>query len=186
MLAILRDEIARQNRLSSLLHKLSLLINTIETIGKAPSLRECHYERWSSTSRNFWSIRGSVMLWISCSVFCILSQWSTEAWNLCFQFCLFFSPATKHEIETKFTHNFVVWSCFVTRQNTKYWSTKREIRPVLYFVFCRPLGTTDPCGREIENCKSPICNLQFSTLWPDEFHFLASISLFLKKNSQYN
>ena len=34
-------------------------------------------------------------------------------------------------VETKFTHNFVVWSCFVTRQNTKY-----KTRNSTSFVFC--------------------------------------------------
>jgi hypothetical protein len=48
-----------------------------------------------------------------------------------FNFVAFFCHTTKHEIETKFTHNFVVLSCFVTRQNTKY-----KTRNSTSFVFC--------------------------------------------------
>ena len=75
---------------------------------------------------------------ISCfvEVFCILCfvsivvvDQSQNRLEICvLNFVSFFCPATKHKIETKFTHNFVVWN------------TKHEIRPVLYFVVCRPLG----------------------------------------------
>ena len=61
-----------------------------------------------------------------------------------FNFVSFFCQTTKHEIGTKFTHFFVVWSCSVTRQNTKYRrrGSSSFVFCILHFVFCRPLGTT--------------------------------------------
>ena len=83
---------------------------------------------------------------ISCFVFCILSlsivvvDRIQNRLEICvFNFVAFFCRATKHEIETKFTHNFLFGPVL---SRDKIQNTKHEIRPVLYFVFCRPLGTT--------------------------------------------
>ena len=67
------------------------------------------------------------------------------------------------------------------KEKFKFFSQLRVEGPNFgkYFVG----SEVDPCGREIVNCKSPICNLQFTasrTLWPDQFHFLSLLSLPVK------
>ena len=61
-----------------------------------------------------------------------------------FNFVSLFCPATKN---TKSRQNsFTILSFGPVLSRDKIQNTKLEIRPVLYFVFCRPLGTMDSSG----------------------------------------
>ena len=74
--------------------------------------------------------------------------------------------------------NFGLFPSFGQLQSTTKFRKKNKFKKKK-----KNFSKVDPCGREIVNCKSPICNLQFTasrTLWPDQFRFLPSISLFLK------
>ena len=97
--------------------------------------------RWSdlTTTNSLRSLNGR----ISCFVFCILSQDQTTKLGVNFVSISCFVVGQKNEtkLRTLISSRFCLRST-TTIESDKIQNTKHEIRSVLYFVLCRPLGTT--------------------------------------------